>query len=118
MRQIVSTIGLVGVAVLAAAGFSRAGAADLRQPVLKAPPAPPSPGEFWIGAEYLLWSTKGDKLPPLVTTSPVGTPQVSAGASGAPGTTVLFGNGTVGDGWRSGVRVRGGYWFDPQHSAG
>lgn len=118
MRQIVSSIGFMGVAILIAAGFPAAQAADLRKPVLKAPPAPPSAGGFWIGAEYLLWSTKGDKLPPLLTTSPAGTPVASAGVLGAPGTSVLFGNGTGGDGWRSGVRVRAGYWFDPQHTAG
>src|SRR5580704_2583491 len=101
MRQIASSIGCVAVAAIVAAGFPRAEA-----------------GGFWIAAEYLLWSTKGDKLPPLITTSPAGTPAASAGVLGAPGTSILFGNGTVGDGGRSGARLRGGYWFDPQHSAG
>ena len=35
------------------------------------------------------------------------------GALGAPGTSVLFGNSDVNDGWQSGARVRLGYWFDP-----
>jgi hypothetical protein len=115
----------VNKVLLAAAAFlaliaGPAMAADMpvKAPILKAPPAPPSVGGFWIAAEYLNWSTKGDKLPPLVTTSPPGTPLVQAGALGAPGTSVLFGNGSTADGWRSGLRVRGGYWFDSQRAEG
>src|ERR1043165_2093799 len=75
-----------------------------------------SDGGFWIGAEYLNWTTKGDRLPALVTTSPAGTPAAQAGVLGAAGTEVLFGNESVQDSWRSGARVQGGYWFDPQHT--
>jgi hypothetical protein len=87
------------------------------EPVFRPPPPPPS-GSFWIGADYLLWSTKGDRLPPLVTTGPPGTPRSQAGVVGAPGTTVLFGDGAVADGWRSGVRLRGGYRFEPERRSG
>jgi hypothetical protein len=87
------------------------------EPVFRPPPPPPS-GSFWISADYLLWSTKGDRLPPLVTTGPPGTPRSQAGVVGTPGTTVLFGDGAVADGWRSGVRLRGGYWFEPQRRSG
>src|SRR5580765_7607311 len=73
---------------------------------------------LWIGAEYLHWTTKGDRLPALVTTSPAGTPATQAGVLGAPGTEVLFGNESVQDSWRSGARAQGGYWFDPQHTEG
>jgi hypothetical protein len=112
-------ITLAAIAAVMAAGCPQAEAADLTaKPILKAPPSPPSVGGFWIGAEYLNWSTKGDKLPPLVTTSPPGTPMGQAGTLGAPGTSVLFGNGSTADGWRSGVRVRGGYWFDSQRTEG
>jgi hypothetical protein len=107
------SISLAVVAILAAAVSPRAGAAEFNAP----PPTPSSSG-FWIGADYLNWSSRGDKLLPLVTTSPGGTPIAQAGVLGAPSTTVLFGNGRVADGWRSGVRVSGGYWFDPQHSEG
>ena len=101
---------------LMAISLAPAVAADLKpRPLLKAPPPPPS--AFWIGAEYLIWSSKGDRLPPLVTTSPPGTPQAQAGVLGAPGTTVLFGNDGSNDRWRSGARVRAGYWLDPQHSS-
>jgi hypothetical protein len=100
---------------LMAISLAPAAAADLKpRPLLKAPP--PTPSAFWIGAEYLLWSSKGDRLPPLVTTSPPGTPQALAGVLGAPGTTVLFGGDGSNDRWRSGARVRAGYWLDPQHS--
>jgi hypothetical protein len=112
-------ITLAAIAAAMAAGCPQAEAADLRaKPVLKAPPPPPSVGGFWIAAEYLNWSTKGDKPPPLVTTSPPGTLQGQAGVLGVPGTSVLFGNGSTADGWRSGARLRGGYWFDPQRTEG
>jgi hypothetical protein len=84
----------------------------------KRPPSPAAPGRFWAEMEYLAWTVTGDKLPPLVTTSPSGTPIAQAGLLGAPGTTVLFGDSTVNDGWRSGGGVRAGYWFDPQHTNG
>jgi hypothetical protein len=44
--------------------------------------------------------------------------QGGTGALGAPGTTVLFGNSAVNDDWRSGARVRLGYWFDPGKRSG
>jgi Putative beta barrel porin-7 (BBP7) len=78
----------------------------------------PRDGSFWVGAEYLGWSAKGDKLPPLVTTSPPGTPRAQSGVIGAPGTSVLFGDDSANDGWRSGVRLRAGYWFDSARTEG
>ena len=50
---------------------------------------------FYVSGEYLLWWTKGDPLPPLVTAGSPGdllVPGVSAGALGRPGTVALFGN--------------------------
>jgi hypothetical protein len=41
-----------------------------------------------------------------------------AGVLGAAGTSVVFGNNTVNDHWRSGVRLSAGYWFDPLRSTG
>lgn len=90
-------------------------AADLR---LKAPPKPVDFNPFWAEADYLAWSVSGDKLPALVTTAPVGTPLGVAGVLGQPTTTVLFGNSSVNNDWRSGGRITGGYWFDPQRSRG
>jgi hypothetical protein len=109
----------IGFAAVTAAitGIAPAAAADMPPaPILKAPP--PATGGFWIGAEALVWSQKGDRLPPLVTTSPAGTPLAQAGVLGQPGTSVLFGSDSLDDRWRAGVRVRAGYWFDPAHTRG
>jgi len=90
-------------------------AADLP---MKAPPKPADFNPFWAEADYLAWSVTGDKLPALVTTSPVGTPLGAVGVLGQPTTTVLFGNSSVNNDWRSGGRITAGYWFDPQRSRG
>ena len=58
---------------------------------------------IWFQAEYLLWWIQGNPLPPLVTTSPEGTPQSNAGVLGAAGTGILFGDER--SRWRSTVRV-------------
>ena len=104
-----------GVAFAAISLSGSALAADLR---LKAPPKPVDFNPFWAEANYLAWSVSGDKLPALVTTAPVGTPLGVAGVLGQPTTTVLFGNSSVNNDWRSGGRITGGYWFDPQRSRG
>jgi hypothetical protein len=99
-------LALVG-ALLGACGLSTvAVAADMRVKA-KAPP-PPAASAFWIEADYLLWTVKGDKLPALVST----------GNLGAPGTVVLFGDAAVNERWRSGGQIKAGYWLDPQHSWG
>jgi hypothetical protein len=109
----IATIG-AALAAIALAGAS-ALAADLP---LKAPPRPADFNPFWAEADYLAWSVTGDKLPVLVTTSPVGTPIALAGQPGQPTTTVLFGNSSVNNDWRSGGRITAGYWFDPQRGRG
>jgi hypothetical protein len=81
------------------------------------PPACPAcPDEscrrFWVEGDYLLWWLKGDRLPPLVTTSPDGTPRAAAGVLGAPGTTILFGDSSPDAGVHSGGRFTVGYWLD------
>jgi hypothetical protein len=54
-------------------------------PIAKAPLRTPDPaGQFWAEIDYLGWT-----VPPLVTTSPAGTPLAQAGVLGAPGTSVL-----------------------------
>jgi hypothetical protein len=58
-----------------------------------------------VQAEYLMWWTRDRGLPPLVTTSPAGTPRDEAGVLGLDDTRVLFGNEPVGEGLRSGGRV-------------
>ncbi|WP_156936859.1 BBP7 family outer membrane beta-barrel protein [Bradyrhizobium sp. WSM2254] len=104
-----------GVAFAAISLSGGALAADL--PV-KATPKLVDFNPFWAEAEYLAWSVSGDKLPALVTTAPDGTPLGVAGVLGQPTTTVLFGNSSVNNDWRSGGRITGGYWFDPQRSRG
>ncbi len=73
---------------------------------------------YWMRAEYLLWWTQGMNTPPLATTSPANTPQTQAGVLGQPGTTILFGNGGLADGSRSGGRFTIGKWLDPGHCSG
>src|SRR5262245_31571922 len=72
---------------------------------------PPSCPRIWVRGEYLLWWLSAPKLPPLVTTSPPGTPQIDAGVLGSPGTAVLFGDSHVNGDVRSGGRVTLGGWL-------
>lgn len=71
-----------------------------------------SRGRFYGSAEYLLWWFDGMQTPPLVTGSPAGTPRAQAGVLGEPGTQILYGNGTILDGSRDGLRFQAGMWFN------
>ena len=64
-------------------------------------------------ADALIWWTNGTKLPPLVTTSPQGTPVGQAGV--LPAATILYGDQTIGDDGRGGVRATMGMWLDCCH---
>jgi hypothetical protein len=64
---------------------------------------------FWLQTEYLLHWTSGNPLPPLITSSPAGTPRSSAGV--LPGAQVLFGGNDVDGGARHGARLALGYWL-------
>jgi hypothetical protein len=75
----------------------------------------PLAGRLWVRGEYLLWWLKGSNLPPLVTTSPSGTPSNNAGVLGQSGTSILYGDSTVCDSARSGGRFSAGYWLDPSY---
>ena len=68
---------------------------------------------FYVRMEYLAWATKGMNVPPLLTTSPDGTPAASAGVLGQNGTTVLLGNSVMNGGGRNGGRITMGGWLDP-----
>ena len=70
------------------------------------------PGTFWVRAEYLIWWTEGMQTPPLVTTSPPGTPPGDAGVLGTPGVGVLYGGEEILSDQRSGARLRIGKWRD------
>jgi hypothetical protein len=73
-------------------------------------------GRLELRGDYLLWWGKGEHVPPLVTTSPVGTPRDQAGVMGLNTTTVLFGNGDVNGEARSGERVTLDYWLGADQS--
>ena len=70
--------------------------------------------DFWGSAEFLLWWAKGTVTPPLVTTSPPGTPQADAGV--LPGADVLFGGSYLGDEDQAGGRITLGVWLDRCHN--
>lgn len=71
----------------------------------------------WVTGEFLFGWVQGTNLSPLVTSSPVGTPVATAGILGEPTTTVLF-SGKVNDELRTGLRIGGGYLFDPEYGRG
>lgn len=73
-------------------------------------------GRLWVAPELLLWSTSGNSIPALVTSSPAGTPPAQAGVIGQPGTSILFGDAWAPGTFRPGGRITVGYWLDPtQH---
>jgi hypothetical protein len=74
------------------------------------------PGRFYAGAEYLLWWTKGQQLPPLVTTGSLS--DSVPGALGQPNTVELIGNNTVDDQVRSGGRFFAGLWINDAQTIG
>ena len=66
----------------------------------------------WVRFDALSWQAKGSDLPPLVTTSPLGTPQDQAGVLPESVTTaVLFGNEEIDGDERMGSRLSVGYWL-------
>ena len=73
---------------------------------------------IWGNAEYLMWWSKGRTAPPLITTSPGGTPQADAGVVGEPTTLLFFGGGRLGQGLGSGGRVTVGGWMDRRQDLG
>jgi hypothetical protein len=76
------------------------------------------PERLWGQVSALAWWTREMSLPPLVTTSPPGTPQAQAGVLGAAGTQVLFGDGDVFTDMRSGTQFRIGGWLGPRRWVG
>ncbi len=81
-----------------------------------APCGPPE--RLWGQVDALMWWTKELPLPPLVTTSPPGTPQAQAGVIGAEGTQVLFGNEDLFTDPRGGGRLRLGGWLGARRWVG
>jgi len=62
--------------------------------------------------EYLMWFSRGRNTPPLVTTSPVGTPAGQAGVLGFDTTSIIFGNDPIGTGIRNGGRFTFSHLFN------
>jgi hypothetical protein len=75
-----------------------------------------APGRFYVGAEYLLWWTKGMQLPALATIG--STDDMPPGALGQPSTVEVLGDRTVDSRVRSGARFTAGAWIDEQHTVG
>jgi hypothetical protein len=76
------------------------------------------PKSWWVRAEYLLWFVKGNRLPPLVTTSPFDTDREQAGVLNRDGTRILFGDQRVDGSLRHGGRFTIGHWLDSYQSLG
>ena len=70
-------------------------------------------GHLWAEMEYLAWASKPTSLPPLVSTSPLGTDPANAGILGPDG-SVLFGADRRSTTLRSGARLNFGYWLTPR----
>ena len=66
---------------------------------------------LWARADYLLWWTQNDNIPPLVTSSQIGTPIDDAGVLGLLTTSTHY-DGPLTEDVRSGGRIRLGYWMD------
>ncbi|HEX3148121.1 MAG TPA: BBP7 family outer membrane beta-barrel protein [Gemmataceae bacterium] len=72
----------------------------------------------WAEFDHLTWRLRGHDLPPLVTTSPPGTPIGQSGVLGTPGASVLFGGNDPNDDWRHGIQIRAGFWLDECRTGG
>lgn len=71
------------------------------------------PGYVWASADYLLWSIKGTRLPPLATLGPT----ANGGVLGSPGTfRTLGGDFDYQD--QSGGRFTAGVWFHQYQDVG
>lgn len=64
---------------------------------------------WWIRTEAILWWGANNSVPPLATSSPIGTPFDQIGVIGLPSTTVLSSDSLFDD-MRAGGRVRFGKW--------
>lgn len=71
---------------------------------------------LWGNVEFLHIWAQGRTVPPLVTTSPDGTPRGSAGV--LPGATILFGGERIGEDRQSAGRLTFGVWLDDCQNTG
>lgn len=73
---------------------------------------------LWLRGQYLVWWTKGNPLPALVSTSPPGTLWADAGVPETPGYEVVFGDQSIADEDRGGGWITLGYWLDDRRTVG
>lgn len=78
---------------------------------------PESPG-IYGQADVLLWWTRPNALPPLLSSSPPGTSLADAGILGTHGANVVFGDSGVDGGLRVGGRFVLGGWLTPDNTWG
>jgi hypothetical protein len=79
------------------------------------------PGRFWVRSDWLMWWAAPAHIPALVTTGPaLGNPPLdpSGGVLGVNGTQILYGNSSINQGGRSGVKTTIGAWLDCCHTWG
>jgi hypothetical protein len=69
---------------------------------------------IYVGAEYLYWYPRLERVPPLLTTGPV----ASGGVIGRAGTVILYGDRKIETRHDRliGVRVSAGWWVDDTHT--
>jgi hypothetical protein len=77
-----------------------------------------APCQWWTYGEFLFGWVRSSGVPPLLTTSPAGTPQATAGVLGSSTTTVLFGGQGFGEDLREGFRLGGGAWLNESRTLG
>ncbi len=78
------------------------------------PPVYTKPREVaWSSLDYLLWWSKGQFVPPLVTTGTV----TSLGVLGQPDTEILYGGQSLNGAANSGARLELGWWLAPEWAA-
>ena len=92
-------------------------ACDPVEPVAASEPVR-SQNRFYASLDFLYGATQGTYLPPIVTSSPSGTPGTTAGALYSPNTTVLLGGSRVGAETRPGFRLNLGYWCNDERTCG
>jgi opacity protein-like surface antigen len=125
------TVAALGLLLCAASTFAQTAAPgsppSMPAPRLTDPPTVPaatapdvgnSGPAFWADGDALFSWFRGVTLPPLLTTSPPGTPTSDAGVLGKPGTRILFGGNSAEDSMRYGFRVAAGYWFGSERTFG
>ena len=78
------------------------------------PAAAPAADRGYVRLEYLMWWVNPQRVPVLASTSTTG----GLGFLGEPGTAALLGPERFGDRFRSGFRVRGGWWCDDEGHLG